>query len=69
MEIKARMPGQIVDIKVKTGDAVQVKSILGTVEAMKMAQPVPCPAAGTVKEILVNVGDKVKAGQVMFVVE
>ena len=69
MEIKARMPGQIIELKVSVGDKVEVKTVLGVVEAMKMAQPVPCPAAGAVKEIRVAVGDKVKAGQVLFVVE
>lgn len=69
MEIKARMPGQIMAINVAVGDAVNVKDILGTIEAMKMEQPIPCPKAGTVKEILVAVGDKVKSGQALFNVE
>lgn len=38
-------------------------------EAMKMEQPIPCPKAGTVKAIKVAVGDKVKSGQTLFVVE
>ena len=37
--------------------------------AMKMEQAIPCPKAGTVKAIKVAVGDKVKSGEVMFVVE
>jgi len=69
MDIKARMPGKIIDIKVAEGDAVKVKDILGTMEAMKMEQAIPCPKAGTVKAIKVAVGDKVKSGEVMFVVE
>ena len=44
--------------------------ILGVLcEAMKMEQPIACPADGTVKEIRVEAGAKVKAGDVMFVVE
>ena len=69
MEIKARMPGQIVAIKVEIGDAVKMKDVLGTIEAMKMMQPIPCPGSGIVKEIKVAVGDKVKSGQVIFVVD
>lgn len=69
MDIKARMPGQIINIQVVEGDSVKVRDILGTMEAMKMEQPIPCPKAGTVKNIKVAVGDKVKSGQVLFVVE
>lgn len=69
MEIKARIPGSIVEVSVKEGDAVSVRQILGKVEAMKMEQPIPCPVAGTVKTVAVAVGDNIKAGQVLFVVE
>ena len=69
MDVKARMPGQIIDIKVAVGDPVQVRDVLGVMEAMKMEQPIPCPKAGTVSDIKVAVGDKVRSGQVMFVVD
>lgn len=69
MDIKARMPGQIVEIKVAQGDAVNVRDILCVMEAMKMEQPIPSPKAGIVKEIKVGVGDKVKSGQVIAVIE
>lgn len=69
MEIKSRLPGAIIEIAVKEGDAVQARQILGKIEAMKMEQPIPCPTAGTVKSVAVSVGDKVKAGQVLFTVE
>ena len=69
MDIKARLPGVIVNVAVQEGDAVSVRQILGKLEAMKMEQPIPSPAAGTVKSVLVAEGDKVKQGQVLFVVE
>lgn len=69
MEIKARIPGQVEEVNVSVGDSVQVKTILGTVDAMKMIQPIPCPIAGTVKAVHVQKGSKVKTGEVMFVVE
>ena len=69
MDIKARMSGEIVELSVTVGDTVKVRDILGKMEAMKMDQPIPCPKAGTVKEIKVAVGDKVKSGQTLFVVE
>jgi len=69
MDIKARMAGKIVDVKVSEGDTVNVKDVLGTMEAMKMEQAIPSPKAGTVKAVKVAAGDKVKSGEVMFVIE
>ena len=69
MEIKARIPGKIAAINVKEGDAVKFRQTLGVLDAMKMEQPVPSPADGTVIKIPVEVGEKVKPGQVLFVVE
>lgn len=69
MEIKARIPGMITAINVKVGDAVKVKAIVGVMEAMKMEQPIASPVEGQVKEIRVAVKDKVKAGQVLMVIE
>ena len=65
MEIKARIPGTIVAINVKPGDTVKARDNLGTMEAMKMEQPIPCPKDGVVKDVLVSVGDKVKSGTVL----
>ena len=50
MEIKARIPGTIVAINVKPGDTVKARDNLGTMEAMKMEQPIPCPKDGVVKD-------------------
>jgi len=69
MEIKSRVPGKVMEIKVKEGDDVKTKDVLMILEAMKMAQPVPCPQDGVVKEIKVNVGDRVNPGNVLVVVE
>lgn len=69
MEIKARIPGMITAVNVSVGDAVKVKTIVGVMEAMKMEQPIASPVEGQVKEIRVAVKDKVKAGQVLMVIE
>lgn len=45
------------------------RDILGTLEAMKMEQPIPCPKDGTVTAVKVAVGDKVKSGAVLLVIE
>ena len=36
MEIKARIPGMVMEVKVKEGDTVKTKTVLAVMEAMKM---------------------------------
>ncbi|MDR3074026.1 MAG: biotin/lipoyl-binding protein [Deltaproteobacteria bacterium] len=69
MEIKARMPGKVEEVKAKVGDAVKKGDILFVVEAMKMKTPVPCPQDGVVKEVKVAAGGRLSAGEVMAIVE
>lgn len=69
MEIKTRVPGVVQKILVQEGDAVKVKDGLAVLEAMKMEQTIPCPVDGTVSEIRVEVGDHVRAGAVLMVVD
>ena len=69
MEIKARMPGKVDEVKVKVGDAVNKGDVIFIVEAMKMKTPVPAPEAGTVKEVKVEVGSRLSAGEVMAIIE
>lgn len=69
MEIKTRVPGMVQKIMVKEGDAVKTKDVLAVLEAMKMEQSVLCPVDGTVSEIKVEAGSRVRAGEVLMVVE
>ena len=69
MDIKARIPGTIISVNVAEGDTVKARSIVCVMEAMKMEQPVACPADGTVKAVHVAAGDKVKAGTVLVTLE
>lgn len=69
MEIKTRVPGMVVDVKVNEGDHVDVKDVLMVMEAMKMEQPIPSPVAGEVVELRVQKGDRVRSGDVLAVVE
>ena len=47
VEIKAPMPGKIVDVKVKPGDKVAKGSIALVLEAMKMENEIGVPQDGT----------------------
>ncbi len=54
---------------VKVGDKVAAEQSLITVEGDKASMEVPAPFAGTVKEIKISTGDKVKTGSLIMVFE
>lgn len=60
---------EVTDILVKVGDTVTAEQSLITVEGDKASMEVPAPFAGTVKEIKINTGDKVKTGSLIMVFE
>ena len=60
--VEAPMPGKILDIKVKVGDAVSYGQGVIVMEAMKMETEIVAPADGTVAQILVKAGDAVDTG-------
>ncbi|WP_392563723.1 pyruvate dehydrogenase complex dihydrolipoyllysine-residue acetyltransferase [Orbus wheelerorum] len=57
---------EVTEILVKVGDKVAIDDSLITVEGDKASMEVPASIAGTVKAILINVGDKVKTGASMM---
>jgi len=59
----------VIEIFVKPGDVVKVEDSLVTLESDKATMDVPSPAAGTVKEVRVKLGDKVGEGSVIVVLE
>ena len=63
--VEAPMPGKILDIKVKVGDAVSYGQCVIVMEAMKMETEIVAPAAGTVAAINVSTGDSVETGAVL----
>ncbi len=65
--IKAPMPGTILDIKVKAGDAVTRGQQLCALEAMKMKSAVRAPREGTIASVEVENGQKVAFGTVIVV--
>lgn len=67
--VVAPMPGKIVDIPVKVGQAVKEKDILCVVEAMKMENEIRCMVKGVVKEIGYKAGDLVGTEETILIVE
>ncbi|MDP9500928.1 pyruvate dehydrogenase complex dihydrolipoyllysine-residue acetyltransferase [Bisgaard Taxon 45] len=56
----------VTDIMVKVGDKVEMEQSIINVEGDKASMEVPAPIAGVVKEILINVGDKVSTGSLIM---
>ncbi|MDN3379618.1 MULTISPECIES: pyruvate dehydrogenase complex dihydrolipoyllysine-residue acetyltransferase [unclassified Pseudoalteromonas] len=60
---------EVTEIMVAVGDNVEEEQSILNVEGDKAAMEVPAPFAGTVKEIKIATGDKVKTGSLVFVFE
>ncbi|MDR5812953.1 dihydrolipoyllysine-residue acetyltransferase [Caballeronia sp. LZ033] len=59
----------VIEIAVKVGDTVEKEQSLVTLESDKATMDVPSPAAGTVKELKVKIGDNVSEGTLILVLE
>lgn len=59
------MPGTILDVKVKAGDAVKAGQVLCVLEAMKMENEIPAPRDGKVAGVAVAKGASVNAGDIL----
>jgi dihydrolipoamide dehydrogenase len=59
----------VIEVFVKPGDTVKAEDSLVTLESDKATMDVPAPAAGTVKDVKVKVGDKVSEGSVILTLE
>ena len=59
----------VIEVFVKPGDAVKAEDSLVTLESDKATMDVPAPAAGTVKELKVKLGDKVSEGTPLLTLE
>ncbi len=64
----APMPGTILDVRVKVGDAVKPGDVLLLLEAMKMENELAADKAGTVKEVKVTKGQAVNSGDALVVI-
>jgi biotin carboxyl carrier protein len=67
--ISTPMPGKVVRLLVREGDAVDAEQGLVVVEAMKMQNEMKASRAGRVAEVRVRDGDTVGAGDTLVVLE
>ena len=67
-KLAAPMPGLIVKLEKKLGDTLEKGDTVLILEAMKMENALPSPVAGTIKEIICEVGDNVAKGAILCVI-
>ena len=67
--LRSPLPGTIIDITCKEGDAVKKGQKLIVLEAMKMENSINSDRDGVIKEIKVNKGDSVLEGADLVVIE
>ncbi len=66
--VKSPLPGVILDILVREGDAVKVGQTLLVLEAMKMENNIDSDRDGVVKEVKVRRGDSVLEGDILVTI-
>jgi len=68
-ELRAAMPGIVVDVKVAVGDGAEEGQTLVVLEAMKMQNPLTAEEAGKVTRVLCKKGEAVAAGALLLELE
>ena len=64
--LTAPMPGVILEVKVKAGDAVERGQPVAVLDAMKMHNTIASPQTGVVAEVLVAAGQTVDHGELIL---
>jgi biotin carboxyl carrier protein len=65
-DIKAPMPGLVLNVLVENGQSVQKGDAILILEAMKMENVLKAPSDGLIKKIRIAKGDKVEKNQIMI---
>lgn len=64
-ELKAPMPGLVIDVCVKEGDTAKKDDSLVVLQAMKMENILKCPADAVVKKVHVKKDDTIEKNQLL----
>ena len=67
--VTSPMPGTILGVKVKEGDAVKAGQLVIILEAMKMENEIVAPADGVVASVAVKEGDTVETDATLVVLK
>lgn len=65
-QIKAPMPGLVLNVLVREGDEVRKGDSLLVLEAMKMENMIKSPTDGIIKKIVIKKGDKVEKNEILI---
>lgn len=68
LQLRASMPGKVVRVLAREGDAIAEGQGIIVVEAMKMQNEIKSPKAGTLQKVLVREGVNVNTGEGLAVV-
>lgn len=66
--VKAALPGVVLKVLVSINDSVAEGEVIAVVEAMKMETEIKSPVSGTVTSVEIEVGSKVKNGDVLVTI-
>ena len=69
ISVVTEVAGRVCGLPLAAGAAVLDGEDIALVEAMKMEIPVPSPAAGRLKSLLVAIDDVVAEGQIVAIIE
>lgn len=67
--VPAPMPGAVLEVKVKEGDAVSKDDVLIILEAMKMENEITSPVSGKVSRVKVAKGSAVNSKDPLIIIE
>jgi biotin carboxyl carrier protein len=65
-ELRAEMPGMVVEVKCKVGDTLTKGQAIVVLEAMKMQNELVAPDDGVVEEVMVEAGQSVESGALLL---
>ena len=67
-EVRAMIPGRVLDVAVRVGDAVEAGQRVLVIEAMKMQNELRAPRAGVVTDVRVGAGQTVELGDLLLTI-
>ncbi|WP_456377259.1 dihydrolipoyl dehydrogenase [Thiolapillus sp.] len=60
---------EVIEVLVSPGDRIEKEDSIITLESDKASMEIPSPQTGTVKEVKVNIGDKISEGSLLLLLE
>ena len=67
--IRAPITGNVWQLNAVPGDSVRAGDVVAVLESMKLEIPIEAEADGTIREVMVSVGELVTEGQILFAVD